>query len=107
MKPGAWFVNTSRGELLDESALLASLLDGRIAGAALDVLCGEHATGMKEHPLVAYARAHDNLLITPHIGGCTAESMAHTEEFLAEKVVSFLQSLPEEAGVAGNAKDRA
>jgi D-3-phosphoglycerate dehydrogenase len=106
MKAGAWFVNTSRGELLDESALLASLLDGRIAGAALDVLCGEHATGMKKHPLVAYARAHDNLLITPHIGGCTAESMAHTEEFLAEKVVSFLQSLPEEACVAGNAKDR-
>jgi D-3-phosphoglycerate dehydrogenase len=106
MKRGAWFVNTSRGELVDESALLAGLLEGRIAGAALDVLCEERSAGMKDHPLVAYARTHENLLITPHIGGCTLESMEQTEEFLAEKVVSFLQSLPEEACAAGNRKDR-
>jgi len=106
MKRGAWFVNTSRGELVDESALLAGLLEGRIAGAALDVLCEERSSGMKDHPLVAYARTHDNLLITPHIGGCTLESMEQTEEFLADRVVKFLQSLPEEACAAGNRKDR-
>jgi len=106
MKSGAWFVNTSRGELIDESALLAGLIEGRIAGAALDVLSDERSSGMTDHPLVAYARTHKNLLITPHTGGCTLESMEQTEEFLTEKVVNFLQSLPEQACVAGHRKDR-
>lgn len=99
MKPGAWFINTSRGELVDEAALLQSLVNGRIAGAALDVLSAENSGGMSAHPLVQYARAHENLLITPHVGGCTSESMQATEEFLAEKVVSAVTSLPEAACV--------
>lgn len=106
MKSGVWFVNTSRGELVDESALLTGLTEGRIAGAALDVLCDERSSGMKDHPLVAYARTHENLLITPHIGGCTLESMEQTEEFLAERVVSFLQSHSEETCVVVERKDR-
>jgi D-3-phosphoglycerate dehydrogenase len=106
MKNGAWFVNTARGELIQEGALLAGLAEGRIAGAALDVLCDERSSGMKDHPLVAYARTHQNLVITPHIGGCTLESMEQTEEFLADKVVTFLQSHHEEACVAGDRKDR-
>ena len=85
MREGAWFINTSRGELVDESALLDALRSGWLAGAALDVLCGEYSDGIEHHPLVAYARNHDNLIITPHIGGCTAESMEKTELFLAEK----------------------
>lgn len=95
MKSGSWFINTSRGELVDETALLAALSTKRLAGAALDVLSDESSAGMSNHPLVAYARTHDNLLITPHIGGCTLESMEHTEEFLAEKVICFLGSFPE------------
>ena len=85
MKMGAWFVNTSRGELIDESALLDALRFGRVAGAALDVLCDERSAGMGHHPLVAYARAHENLIITPHLGGCTVESMEKAELFLAGK----------------------
>jgi D-3-phosphoglycerate dehydrogenase len=69
MRRGAWFINTSRGELVDEEALLAALQQGHIAGATLDVLGDEKATGMAEHPLVVYARQHSNLIITPHIGG--------------------------------------
>jgi D-3-phosphoglycerate dehydrogenase len=99
MKPGAWFINTSRGELIDEAALLQALLDERVAGAALDVLSGENSSGMSAHPLVRYACTHQNLLITPHVGGCTSESMQATEEFLAEKVVAALASLAEEACV--------
>lgn len=99
MKPGAWFINTSRGELVDEAALLQSLVNGRISGAALDVLSGENSSGMSAHPLVQYARTHESLLITPHVGGCTSESMQATEEFLAEKVVAALASLAEEARV--------
>ena len=60
MKRGAWFINTSRGELVDEVALLEALQQGHLAGAALDVLGDEEATGMAEHPLVAYARWHPN-----------------------------------------------
>jgi D-3-phosphoglycerate dehydrogenase len=86
MKTGAWFINTSRGELVDESALLGALRSGQLGGAALDVLCEEHSNGTGNNPLVDFAREHDNLIITPHIGGCTAESMEKTELFLAKKL---------------------
>lgn len=94
MKAGAWFVNTSRGELVDEAALVDALRSAKLAGAAIDVLSGERADGVRDHPLVAYAGDHDNLLITPHIGGCTAESMEKTERFLAEKLLSVARVGP-------------
>ncbi len=90
MKPGAWFINTSRGELVDEEALLQALRSGQLAGAAVDVLCAESSSGMANHPLVSYAREHENLIITPHIGGCTVESMEKTEYFLATRLFDFL-----------------
>jgi D-3-phosphoglycerate dehydrogenase len=90
MKPGSRLINTARGELLDENAMLDALRSGHLAGAALDVLCNEDASGMRQHPLVRYAERHDNLVITPHIGGCTAESMLMTEEFLADKLLTWL-----------------
>lgn len=90
MKTGAWFINTARGDLVDESALLHSLESGRLAGAALDVLKGEQAGGMAAHPLVAYAQSHHNLIITPHLGGCTFESIEKTEVFMAEKLAACL-----------------
>jgi D-3-phosphoglycerate dehydrogenase len=89
MKPQAILINTSRGGVIDEKALVESLQAGRIAGAAVDVLDGEPHVGI-EHPLVAYARGHDNLLIVPHIGGNTLESFAKTECFLAGRVVEAL-----------------
>jgi D-3-phosphoglycerate dehydrogenase len=95
MRAGAWFVNTSRGELIDEAALLQGLQTKRIAGAAVDVLFDENSSGMSMNPLVAYARTHDNLLITPHIGGCTVESTEKTENFIAQRIVELLQSQPE------------
>jgi D-3-phosphoglycerate dehydrogenase / 2-oxoglutarate reductase len=90
MRNGAWFINTSRGELVDEDALLGALHSGHLAGAALDVLCDEDSNGMPTHSLVAYSRTHDNLIITPHLGGCTAESMEKTEVLLAEKLCYML-----------------
>jgi D-3-phosphoglycerate dehydrogenase len=90
MKKGAWFVNTSRGELIDETALLNALRSERLSGAALDVLCKEHFDGIKDHPLVVYARERNNLIITSHIGGCTVESMEKTEVYLAEKLCDYL-----------------
>jgi D-3-phosphoglycerate dehydrogenase len=91
MQPGSWFINTSRGEVVDEAALIAALDSGRLAGAALDVIADEHVPGSR---LLEYARGHRNLLITPHTGGCTLESMQKTEIFLAEKVVERLSREP-------------
>ncbi len=85
--PGALLINTSRGPVLDETALLAALKSGRLAGAALDVLTGEGEEGfLARHPVRAYAAEHDNLLISPHIGGVTRQSWAKTELFVAERV---------------------
>lgn len=93
MRPGAVFVNTARGELVDEAALLAALASGRLAGAALDVLSGEEPGGMAGHPLVEYASSHPNVIVTPHIGGCTFESIEKTEVFMAETLLAHLRSL--------------
>lgn len=83
MKRGAFLVNTARGQLIDESALLASLERGHLAGAALDVICDERIELGHRRAVVEYARDHGNLMITPHVGGCTVESMEKTELFLA------------------------
>jgi D-3-phosphoglycerate dehydrogenase len=91
---GAVIVNTARGAVLDETALLEALDSGKLAGAALDVLTHERVqhSGTSER-LRAYARTHDRLLITPHVGGATAESMCCTELFMAEKLKRFLSIL--------------
>ncbi len=93
MKEGSWLINTARGELLDESALLVALDSGRIAGAALDVLSNEAIVDFAHHPLITYAQSHANLIITPHLGGCTVESMERTENFLAEKLSTVWNSI--------------
>ncbi len=90
IKPGAYLVNTSRGEIVDEDSLLNALTSGRLAGAAVDVLCNEVGTaGVQGGKMVAYAKINDNLLITPHIGGATVDSMWKTEVFMAKKIRKF------------------
>jgi phosphoglycerate dehydrogenase-like enzyme len=84
---GAVVVNTSRGGVLDEAALVEALAAGRLAGAALDVVDGElEATARQRSLVLAYAREHPNVLVTPHLGGATVESRARTEVFMAEKL---------------------
>lgn len=84
---GAFLVNTSRSEIVDSTALLATLEDGRLGGAALDVVPSERAEDRRqESGLIAFSREHDNLIITPHIGGATKEAMERTEVFMAEKL---------------------
>lgn len=106
MKAGSWFINTARGELIDHQALLHVLKTGRIAGAALDVLEDERSSGMSHDELVKYSRTHDNLLITPHIGGCTVESREKTECFLATRVIEFLQAQAGSQVSSGHSSDK-
>lgn len=73
MKPGVIFINTSRGAVTDENALCRALISGQIGAAGVDVLEGEPS--IDRHPLVEYARACDNLIITPHIGGFSPEAV--------------------------------
>ncbi len=95
LPPGAIVLNTSRGGIVDETALLAALESGRLAGAALDVLESEselRAGGRGgAQPLIDYAARNDNLLLTPHIAGATHESMARTEEFMARKLCAWFE----------------
>ena len=88
MKPTAYLINTSRGEVIDEQALVKALENKQLAGAGLDVMSGEHANGefLRTNPLIDYAAKHTNLLVTPHLGGATYDSMAKTEIFIANKV---------------------
>ena len=90
MKKGAVLINTSRGDLIDEDALLAALESGQLGGFGADVLHDEWRRDMSTHPVVMYATAHDNVVITPHIGGAVAmgvrEARLHTARKLAEAV---------------------
>lgn len=93
MKPNAILLNTSRGALVDEAALLDALRTGQIAGACVDVIDGEWLDDVRQHPLVQHARAYDNLLIVPHIGGATHESIYGARIFMARKVADYLKGL--------------
>jgi D-3-phosphoglycerate dehydrogenase / 2-oxoglutarate reductase len=82
MKRGVIIINTSRGAIIETSALLDGLNSKYISAAALDVIEDEHSTKGRFHPLVEYASNNDNLLITPHIGGATFESVEKTDLFI-------------------------
>jgi D-3-phosphoglycerate dehydrogenase / 2-oxoglutarate reductase len=92
MQPHAVLVNTARGGLVDEQALLEALREGRLTGAALDVLQGEPHIDAS-HSLVAASKQLDNLLIVPHIGGSTYESLEKAECFVAERVAAAAREL--------------
>ena len=94
IKPGGVVVNTSRGAILDESALIANLESGHLSGAALDVIHDEYApaSGLRER-LIRYAAANRNLIITPHLAGATHDSLEKVELFMAEKLVRHLRSV--------------
>ena len=89
MKAGAIFINTSRGAIADERALVRSLESGQLAAAGVDVLDGEPDIG--DHPLVDYARTHDNLLITPHCGGFSPDAVKLVCARAAAKVAAELR----------------
>ncbi|MHC4474183.1 MAG: NAD(P)-dependent oxidoreductase [Planctomycetota bacterium] len=87
MKRGSYFINTARGELVCEDDIVWALEEGVLAGAALDVLSNEQdKKELFSKRIMEYAKRHDNVIITPHIGGCTYEGMIRTELFAAQKL---------------------
>jgi len=92
MKPGAILVNTSRGDLIDEAALMRALESGRLAAFGADVLHDEWREDMRESKLVQYALSHPNVVITPHVGGCTTESLRGARLFAAQKLVHYIKT---------------
>ncbi len=92
---GAILINTSRGAVLNEKALVEALEKGHLGGAAVDVIEAEHDVIRRQRsPLLEYAKQHCNLIITPHLGGVTVESMTKAEVFMAKKLAAFLQAAP-------------
>ena len=92
MKDGAVLVNTSRGDIIDETALIAALESGKLSAFGGDVLHNEWRRDMGDSPVIQYARTHDNVVITPHIGGCTFESIWDARDFSAKKLAHYLQT---------------
>ena len=94
-------INTARGRIVNEVALLKALEDKLISGAALDVLDNELAEEpLKDNPLVTYARQNNNLIITPHLGGATYESMKATQIYIVQKIRELFSSTDGDRGLA-------
>jgi D-3-phosphoglycerate dehydrogenase len=111
MKPGSHLINASRGTVVDIEALAAALEQGHLGGAAIDVFPVEPQGNDSrfESPLVKF----DNVLLTPHIGGSTAEAQENIGREVAAKLVRYSDngstvsavnfpevSLPEPAGLS-------
>ena len=84
MKSTAIVVNTARGGIIDEAALLDALNNGTIAGAGLDVFVGEPTPqrALLEHPMIS---------VTPHTGASTVEAQANIGQELADKIIAYIQ----------------
>lgn len=89
MKPGSLFVNTARETLVDEGALDKALASGQLAGAALDVVRTGGQKGGRHRLL-----RHENVIITPHIGGATHETLLQGAEMIAYEIRNFAAGQP-------------
>lgn len=88
MKPGSYFVNTARETLVDEDGLDAALASGQLGGAALDVVTQSATTG--RHRFLR----HENVVMTPHIGGATHETLLQGAEMILDEVKHFCAGEP-------------
>jgi phosphoglycerate dehydrogenase-like enzyme len=88
MKPTSYLINTARGPIVDEAALLETLQARRIAGAGLDTF--SHEPLPVDHPL----RKLDNVVLTPHLGYVTAENYARYYTEMVEDIAAWLKGEP-------------
>ena len=95
MRPHAVIVNSARGDLIDEGALAASLTEGRLGGAALDVF------GTEPLPPGSPLRAAPNLLLTPHAAWYSDAAVARLQDLVAEEIGRALDGLPPRRPIPG------
>ncbi|GEC53986.1 D-3-phosphoglycerate dehydrogenase [Bradyrhizobium japonicum] len=97
MPKHAFFINLSRGNLVDEAALSAALRDGRIAGAAMDV-----GRAPDQMPTPELAKLH-NVIATPHVGGLTPQAIEHQSSETVRQVAKIVAGeIPVGAANAGH-----
>ncbi|MGH7853694.1 MAG: D-2-hydroxyacid dehydrogenase [Candidatus Binatia bacterium] len=89
MKPTVFLINTARGALIDEGALIASLRKKQIAAAALDVITKEPPPA--DHPIILAAKELDNLIVTPHTAWSAREPRERLLQEVEENIAAFLQ----------------
>lgn len=92
MKPTAFLVNTARGALIDEVALIDALRQKKIAAAAIDVISKEPPPA--DHPIIRAASELPNLLVTPHTAWSAREARERLLEQVKENITAFLQGRP-------------
>jgi D-3-phosphoglycerate dehydrogenase / 2-oxoglutarate reductase len=88
LKPGTYLVNCSRGNLVDEQALLSALNEGRLAGVALDVFSQEP---IGDDSALRQLLAHERVIATPHLGASTAEAQVRVATEVARNIISALR----------------
>jgi D-3-phosphoglycerate dehydrogenase len=88
LKKRAILINTSRGAVVNEKALLKALESKQLQAAGLDVLTDE--PDIEKSPLFHYAQTHDNLIITPHCGGFSHDAVRIVCRRAAEKIIEYL-----------------
>ncbi|MBH8558437.1 phosphoglycerate dehydrogenase [Hymenobacter negativus] len=90
MKKGALFINNARGHVVDVPALAAALRSGHLGGAAVDVFPYEPKTN--HEAFESELRGLPNVLLTPHIGGSTAEAQRNIAEFVPERIMQYINT---------------
>ena len=92
MKPTAFLINTARGALIDEAALIVALRDKRIAAAALDVITQEPPA--PDHPIIRAAKEMENLIVTPHTAWSAREARERLLDDVTGNIAAFLAGEP-------------
>jgi D-3-phosphoglycerate dehydrogenase len=90
MRPGAILLNLARGQVVDLAALAASIRAGHVGGAAVDVFPEEPLSN--RDPFDCPLRGLPNVILTPHVGGSTAEAQQAIGEFVAARLVDFVNT---------------
>jgi len=88
MKPTAFLINTARGALIDETALIEALRKKHIAAAAVDVISKEPPAA--NHPVILAAKELDNLIVTPHTAWSAREARERLLKEVEENIAAFL-----------------